>query len=388
MQTGEKRLKIAVLTTLDPTDRRTWSGTNYYISQALQRQCGDVDYIGPIQSRERVLGKIIHKLSSFFLKKNFAYNASFLIAKKHSQVAARRLAGQAFDVIVAPSGAPEIAFLKTDIPIVLIEDATFVVLHNYYPQYSNLLKISIRQAHAIAQRAINNARIVLYSSEWAARSAIDYYHADSEKVHVIPFGANMETVPAKELVLARKKSADCRLLFMGVSWERKGGAIAFETLVELEKLGVKAELIVCGCTPPAGFSHERMKVIPFLDKNDERQREELNKLFVMADFLLLPTRNDCTPIVFCEANAFGLPVITTDTGGVSGVVQDGENGFMLSHDARGAEYAALIARVYNDDEHYARLVQSSRAAFDNRLNWDAWGTSVKKLLDKRLPTTR
>ena len=385
MQSGEKRLQIAVLTTLDPTDRRTWSGTNYYISQALQKHCGDVSYIGPIQSRERVLGKIIHKLSRLFLHKNFAYNASFLIAKKHAQVAEQRLAGQTFDVIVAPSAAPEIAFLKTDIPIVLIEDATFVVLHNYYPQYSNLLKTSIRQAHAVAELAIHKARIAIYSSEWAARSAIDYYHADAENVHIIPFGANMETVPAKEAVLTGKKSAQCRLLFMGVSWERKGGAIAFETLLELEKQGIQAELIVSGCTPPDGFSHERMKIIPFLDKNDEKQREELNKLFVMADFLLLPTRNDCTPIVFCEANAFGLPVITTNTGGVSGVIQDGDNGFMLPPSARGAEYAALIAEVYRDDQRYAQLVQTSRAAFDNRLNWDAWGTSVKKLLDEALP---
>jgi surfactin synthase thioesterase subunit len=37
---------------------------------------------------------------------------------------------------------------------------------------------------------------------------------------------------------------------MGVSWERKGGAIAFETLLELEKMGIQAELIVSGCTFP------------------------------------------------------------------------------------------------------------------------------------------
>ncbi len=155
-------------------------------------------------------------------------------------------------------------------------------------------------------------------------------------------------------------------------------------IMQIKKKSISAELIVSGCAPPNEFSHERMKVIPFLDKNDEKKREELNKLFVISDFLLLPTRNDCTPIVFCEANAFGLPVITTNTGGVSGVIQDGGNGFMLPLSARGTEYAALIAEVYSDDQRYTRLVQSSRAAFDDRLNWDAWGSSVKKLLDEML----
>ena len=106
----------------------------------------------------------------------------------------------------------------------------------------------------------------------------------------------------------------------------------------------------------------------------------------MADFLLLPTRSDCTPIVFSEANAFGLPVITTDTGGVAGIITDGENGFMLPVSARGAAYAQVIARLYQDDQRYAELVKSSRATFDHRLNWDAWGTTVKKLLDEMLVT--
>ena len=89
-------------------------------------------------------------------------------------------------------------------------------------------------------------------------------------------------------------------------------------------------------------------------------------------------------MVFCEASAYGLPVISTDTGGVSGAVKQGENGFLLPLVAGGAEYAELIARVYKDEEVYAELVRTSRAAFEDRLNWDAWGIAVKKLIDEML----
>jgi glycosyltransferase involved in cell wall biosynthesis len=221
---------------------------------------------------------------------------------------------------------------------------------------------------------------VIYSSAWAARSAIEDYGADPAKIHVVPFGANIDEPPAREVVLARKQSEQCRLLFLGVDWVRKGGDIAFETLLKLEELGIRAELVVCGCTPPQGVAHERMKIIPFLDKNDERQRKELEQLLMSADFLLLPTRADCTPIVFCEASAFGLPVVATNTGGVPEVVREGENGFLLPYEARGEAYAEVIARVYHDDERYAELVRASRAAFEERLNWDAWGVAVKHIL--------
>jgi len=380
----QKRMKIAFLTSFDPLDRRSWSGTVYHLVRALEKHCEEISYIGPMKVRQKTIGKIINKCSRLILKRGFEYNASFLVAKKYAKVAAQRLAGGDFDVIITVAGSPEIAFLKTDIPIVLIEDATFAILYNYYPQYTDLLKISIHQTNMIEALAIGKASMVIYSSEWAARSAIEVYHADERKVHVVPYGANFETPPAKEGVLQRKKSGHCRLLFMGVNWQRKGGEIAFETLLKLEELGITAELTVCGCNPPKRFTHERMTVVPFLDKNDEKQREEINRLFVMSDFLLLPTRGDCTPIVFCEANAFGLPVITTSTGGVPGIIKDGENGCMLPLSARGAEYAQVIAEIYQDDQRYAGLVKSSRAAFDNRLNWSVWGTTVKKLLDEML----
>ena len=152
----------------------------------------------------------------------------------------------------------------------------------------------------------------------------------------------------------------------------------------MEELGIEAELIVCGCTPPQEFVHERMKVIPYLDKNDERQLKELEQLLMSADFLLLPTRWDFSPIVVCEAAAFGLPVIATNTGGVSEIVKEGENGFLLPLEARGDAYAEVIARLYRDDELYTQLVRASRAAFEEHLNWDAWGMAVKHILHEVL----
>ena len=45
------------------------------------------------------------------------------------------------------------------------------------------------------------------------------------------------------------KSGRCHLLFLEVDWVRKGGDIAFETLLKLEELDMQAELLVCGCAP-------------------------------------------------------------------------------------------------------------------------------------------
>ena len=38
--------------------------------------------------------------------------------------------------------------------------------------------------------------LALFSSDWAARGAIELYGADKNKVKVVPFGANIQTFPA------------------------------------------------------------------------------------------------------------------------------------------------------------------------------------------------
>lgn len=393
----KRRIKIAFVTPMDPQDKRAWSGILFHTAQALQKYCGDVTYISQTTSNQNPGRKAFYKKMRFLLKKYSSYNPLFSIgrkyfvcnyriytAKKFSKIVNPWLTRQEFDVIVAPASTTEIAFVNTNLPIVLVEDATFASLHNYYPQYSNLPKNSVHQMNALADRAIQKASLLVYASSWAAQSALDDYHADPQKVHVALMGANFENPPSREIIEQKQKSHSCRLLFIGFDWQRKGGDIAFETLLKLEEEGIEAELIVCGCVPPHKFSHKRMKVIPYLDKNDPVQYKELEQLYLSSDFLLLPTRNECFGLVFCEANAYGLPVITTHTGGVPEVVIDGKNGFTLPISARGAAYARVIASIYRDDARYAELIKTSRETFDDRLNWDAWGRTVNALITAML----
>jgi len=379
----KQSLKIAFLAAEHPKDKRTLSTSLYYMGQALEKHCGDVYYFDPINSFEkRYLSRLIYEVSRRLFKKNVARDRLLFVAKKHGKLATQTLDGRSLDAIIAVGNPQDVAFLAADIPIMLVLDATLALQLDYYPVFSHLWKWAARQANKVEEMAYQNATALLFSSYWAARSALEDYAVDPQKVHTIFWGANLDTIPPGEMVLAKKKSERCRLLFMGIGWERKGGEIAYETLLKLEEMGIVAELIICGTTPPGELAHERMSVIPFLDKNDERQSKEIEKLYMMSDFLLLPTRADCTPFVFNEANAFGLPIITADTGGVPDIVSNGENGYVLPYSAGGSEYAQIIAEIYQDEQRYTALVQSSRAAFENRLNWDTWGRAVKDVLLK------
>lgn len=386
------KYKIAFTALHDVNDKRSWSGTLYSMSKSLQKHFdGDIYYIEPANDlRSKIFLKILLPFT-FLLRKGFKrsylcpYNK--LICKNFSRYIEKRLKGKHFDLIFAPIGASELAFLNTEIPIIYLSDTTVNLLYGSKNRYANNpLEISFKEGNFIEKSAIEKSDMVIYSSKWAANSAIEDYGADESKIHVVPFGANIEEVPSKELVIMKKRSDSCNLLFLGTDWATKGGKIAFETLLELEKLGINTKLTVCGCVPPKEFVHKNMVVIPFLNKSDEKQSHELYDLLLRSDFLILPTRSDSTPIVFCEANAFGLPVITTDTGGVSGVIEEGKNGFMLPLDADATSYAKLIKKIFLDDDKYQELVKSSRKTFDEKLNWDSWGIKVSELINRTIKT--
>jgi glycosyltransferase involved in cell wall biosynthesis len=382
--TSKKNLRIAFLTSGDARDRRFWSGTPHFMARALERNVGEVIFLGPANLRRKIAGRAANWAARRMLGKKYDHTHAAWMAKGFARFFLRKLSRLDLDVILAPAASTEIAFLKTEIPILYVSDATFVRMVGYYAGFSNLLDYSVREGNRIEGLAIKNSALSLFSCRWAAESAIADYGADPARVCVIPFGANLAEIPERETVLQRKKNKTCRLLFLARNWERKGGNIAFETLLKLEQGGLPAELTVCGCTPPSGLSHGRMTVIPFLDKNDPAQEQKLGELFLSSDLMLVPTRADCTPIVFCEAAAFGLPVIATDTGGVSGVVAEGVNGHLLPPEATGEAFARLIAEICRDDERYYQLVRSSRRAFEEKYNWDVWAQTVRKLISEKL----
>lgn len=326
--------------------------------------------------------KLLNKIASAVVQKRYNYLHTFLLAQRYARHFEKQLHKAQLDVLFGCAASTELCLLTTDIPIVGSSDATAALNKGYYTSVTKLLGISDRMTDEIERRYIQKTKALLYSSQWAANSAEKHYGVSRSRLFVAPYGANLDddVIPDRTQALREKKSDVCRLLFLGVDWERKGGAIAVETLKNLLAEGIPAELTVCGCIPPNNTNHPKMRVIPFLNKNTPEGMRGIVELLLESHFLLLPTRAEAFGIVFCEASAFGLPSITTDTGGVSGVVTSGRNGYLLPMAAQGLEYARVIANCFSDNSRYEQLRLTSREEYESRLNWDAWGRAAADML--------
>ncbi len=67
-----RRVKIAFYCLNDPLDKRSWSGIPYYLGQTLQRNIGDVDFLGPVKVPwllEKTMRGIMKVFPQFFEKR-------------------------------------------------------------------------------------------------------------------------------------------------------------------------------------------------------------------------------------------------------------------------------------------------------------------------------
>jgi glycosyltransferase involved in cell wall biosynthesis len=374
-------MKLVYVTIFGPSDIHAWSGLGVYIHRALQNAGFQVETIGNLKFNYDFIYKAKEVIYTKVFSKTYRMLWDPILLRQFSIQVENALPATNCDVVFSIWTNP-IAYLKTDKPVVFWGDATLAGLMERYAGYAKLCPETIRDGHTAEQLALTKCRLAIYSSEWAANTAVQNYDVDPAKVKVVPFGANIDCSRSVEDIRSILKNKDfevCKLLFAGVDWFRKGGDLAVQVARLLIQRGIPAKLHVVGCHPPSpqpGF----VIAHGFVSKTSGQGRQLLDQLFSQAHFFILPSRADCTPVVFPEACSFGLPVLTTNIGGIPTVIQDGKNGQTFPLDAGPEEYCDYIERLWLSRDKYEQLAISSFKEYSERLNWESAGCRIRDLI--------
>lgn len=127
-----------------------------------------------------------------------------------------------------------------------------------------------------------------------------------------------------------------KLLFLSNLIKSKGVYILLEALNILNVKGVKFQCNFVGGEGDISSKRLNSKILSlnlhhcvnYLGKKYDRDKYEI---FHKSNIFILPTyyHNECFPLVVLEAMQYGLPVITSDEGGISEIVENNVNGFVL-----------------------------------------------------------
>ena len=144
----------------------------------------------------------------------------------------------------------------------------------------------------------------------------------------------------------------------------------FEALKELVATSLpNAHLMMVSDGPDETMLKERVKTLglersisffPFTD--------EPNTVFERLDMTVLPSLNkEGLPNVLLESMSMGVPVVSSNIGGVPEIVIDGETGYMVEPGNEQA-LAAAIEKVWADQSNYQEMRSKARNLIVNRFD--------------------
>ncbi|HET7535289.1 MAG TPA: glycosyltransferase family 4 protein [Candidatus Didemnitutus sp.] len=381
-------MKIAYVFHEDAADPSIRSGAPTSLLHEFEKLGLDVERVFPLdvpQANTDFAKKVGYRLLGKFHRGDRSLDYLTSLAAQFEQ----RTGGKTFDFVFSP-GSEVVSQLQTDLPVAFCADATFASLVDYYWDFTGLSAEYRRNGHAQEAAALAKATLAVFPSEWAARSAIDYYGTDRSKVAVIPMGANLGGENERFAVrhwIDQRSPDHIRLLFVGRHWERKGGELVIATAHCLIAHGYPVIVDVVGCDLPA-----RHRDIPWirphglLHQNNPAEMERLSQLYAQAHFVFVPSRAEAYGFTFCEACAFGAPPISTSTGGIPAIIHHDVNGLLLPVAAKAPDYADAIVAAFSDPARYRQMAHRAFEDFEQRLNWRTFTREFIRKMEERLAT--
>jgi glycosyltransferase involved in cell wall biosynthesis len=168
-----------------------------------------------------------------------------------------------------------------------------------------------------------------------------------------------------------------RVLFVGRLSEEKGVADLLTAVADVRARGVDVTLRVAGTGPDSSRLHalaDRLGLADHVEFLGWVPRAEVGALYAWADVFAGPSITSRTGwiealgVVFIEASAAGIPVVTTDAGGMRDVVLHDETGIVVPERSP-AELARALERLAADPELRARFGAAGRAHVLAGFSW-------------------
>ncbi|MCK5628347.1 glycosyltransferase family 4 protein [Candidatus Bathyarchaeota archaeon] len=235
-------------------------------------------------------------------------------------------------------------------------------------------------------RMLERSNKIIAVSEYTKRELLKYYRVKQDKIRVIHNGVDIEKfkptinkLKAKEVLGLDPE--DKTILYVGRLYSRKGLFTLIESMPAVVKKFKKAKLMISG----KGLSNELKKLISHAEKLGVEKNivftgyfpdEKLPQLYQAADIFAFSTFYENLPFAILEAMSTGLPVVTTNVGGIPEIIEDGVNGFLVEP-FNSNQLANRILRFLDNPKEAAVMGLAGRKTIEERFDWRL---IVKKVL--------
>lgn len=313
-----------------------------------------------------ILTRVIYKLHEVLGTPDF----EAFIHSEFSKWAARNLINYKYDVVHVFSGVAEEIFQLLSDKCVLKSlmrgsahiRTQFQLLSEEEKRAGVLVDKPSNWMIAREDREYQQADVIVVLSSFAKQSFIHQY-ITPDKLKVLPLGTQLERFrPKNQQVVAERchriaSKLPLRVLMVGTYSYRKG-AIDFVKIAELGSTDFQFKFVGTVTSEASKLAQNSGGNIEFIPKQPQF---DLPRFYAWADIFIFTTIEDGYAVILSQAQANGLPILTTTNCSGSDIVVEGKTGWVLPirspeifverlnwcHENR-QELAQMVWRVYRD----------------------------------------
>ena len=230
-------------------------------------------------------------------------------------------------------------------------------------------------------------------SMYTKKELTEFYDIEEEKIHIIYNGVDVQKFKPnkdraglrRELGLEEKQKI---ILFVGRLYQRKGLDTLFQSISKVVQNFKNAKFVISG----EGFRQNKEKLLKLAEKLKIENSvlfvgyfpdEKLPDLYAASDIFVLPALYENFPFAILEAQATGLPVISTKVGGIPELVTNNKNG-LLVEPANSKQLTEEIIILLKNPKFAEELGKRGRRLVEEKFSWRLMANEVVDLYSKSL----
>jgi glycosyltransferase involved in cell wall biosynthesis/LmbE family N-acetylglucosaminyl deacetylase len=232
-----------------------------------------------------------------------------------------------------------------------------------------------------ARKALRMADDVIFACNATASLYKDF--GDGGNYRIINYGARPLDMGDSQ----HQKNGKFVILHIGSIEQRKGQDILIESIRRLPK-SYKGDIEVwfVGRVLKPGFYEEVRNAAKAYDNIfflGEVPHQDIGQYYSRADLFVCSSRDEVFPLTILEAMSAGKPIISTDVGGISEMINNNTDGTIVPPDDPGALSAGII-RLFDDREMLGKLGANAKRRFYQDFTVEKFGENIMTIVGKRL----
>ena len=231
--------------------------------------------------------------------------------------------------------------------------------------------------HWLLKKTFKNTKVILLS--WLLYPDVEEF-VRKGNVMICPNG-----IPPIQSVPLKKENTFPRLLFLSNLIESKGVIVLLDALKILKDKGYSFVCDFVGGETAEIDSQRFQKEVEIRGLNElviysgKKYGEEKNNSFTHADIFVLPTMNDCFPLVILEAMSIEKPVVTTAIGGIPDMVEDGKTG-LIAEVGSDSSLADKLEQLLKNRDLIGQLGKEGKIQFHKYYSKEAFEACLNNAL--------